>query len=66
VPGAFFAEDFGTAIYNRLVGFSDIPVKNNAIFLQLKLINFVSVFRVFDEKIQAAAQGTFHNKKVLI
>jgi hypothetical protein len=55
VPGTFFAKDLGIAFYIRVVGFSDIRVKNNAVALQLELIDFVSVFRVFDKKIQTAA-----------
>lgn len=64
VPGAFFAEDFGVALYFRAVGFVGLRVVDDGGVLQLELKGFVLVVRVFDEKIQAAAYGAFHNNKV--
>jgi hypothetical protein len=60
VPGAFFAEHFGIALYFRAVGFAGVRIKDNAVILSLELKGFVLVIRVFDEKTQAAADGAFH------
>jgi hypothetical protein len=60
VPGTFFAKDFGVAVDLRAVGFSRIRIKDDIIALQLEFTGFVSIIRVFDEKIQAAAYGTLH------
>ena len=59
MPGASFAKDFGVRLYFR-VAVAGLRFKDNAIALELKIIGFVFVIRVFDEKIQAAAYGTFH------
>ena len=62
VPGAFFAEDFGVIFYFRAVGFFGLRVEDGSGVLELELEGFVLVIRVFDEKIQAAAYGTFHDQ----
>ena len=60
MPGAFFAEDFGVALYFRAIGFFGLRVEDDGGVLQFELEGFVLVIRVFDEKIQAAAYGAFH------
>ena len=64
VPGAFFAKDFSVVLYFRAAGLFGLRFEDDSGVLQLELEGFVRVIRVFDEKIKAAANGTFHNKKV--
>jgi hypothetical protein len=59
VPGASFAEDFGVRFYLRAAAGS-LGLKDGAFALELEFIGFVFVIGVFDEKVQAAADGTFH------
>jgi hypothetical protein len=60
VPGAFFAKDLGVALDLRAVGFSHLGIKDDILTLQLEFTGFVLIIRVFDEKIQTTAYGTFH------
>ena len=62
VPGAFFAKDFGVAFDLSAVGFRNLGIKDDTLPFQLKFIGFIFIVGVFDEKIQTAAYGTFHNK----
>jgi hypothetical protein len=59
MPGASFAKDFGVRLYFR-AAVAGLRLKDNTVALELKIIGFVFVIRVFDEKIQAPAYGTLH------
>jgi hypothetical protein len=60
VPGAFFAEDFGVVFYFRAFGFFGLGVEDDFGVFQIEVEGFVLIIRVFDEKIEAAANRTLH------
>ena len=64
MPGAFFAKNLGIRLYIRAVGFVGLRYVNDLGVFELELKRFVFVVRIFNEKIQAAAYGTFHIKTV--
>jgi len=59
VPGASFAEDFGVRFYFRAAG-GTLGLEDDAFAFEFEIVGFVFVIGVFDEKIQAAADGTLH------
>ena len=60
VPGASFAEDFGFRLDFR-VAVGGLRIKDGGVALELKIVGFVFVIGVFEEKIQAAAYGKLHH-----